>query len=201
MRDLHVAKDEGRSSRKTNSARVACVFLELERRTESGRAHFYPHQREVPLKSESLQNARRSVRYNRLRGAPEPAEGKSPLRPYEAFQSTFQREPRRASNSGLRGHCRVAGGPMAGARTPARPAIGGAAAARARAPPRPPSPARVRRPEPCGRTAAKVARERAGASAGARVRAGRSAGRLRHTTKIFSVMGRDSRVNLNTKWS
>lgn len=80
------------------------------------RARCRSEPREPPLKSESLQKDRRSVRYNRLAEGASRAERISPLSAGEACRSALRSEDRRASNSGLRGHCRAAGEPIAGAR-------------------------------------------------------------------------------------
>ncbi|CAH2073847.1 unnamed protein product, partial [Iphiclides podalirius] len=123
-------------------ARVAILPLHAPRalhsssidELNSGRARSCSLPREPPLKSESLQKDRCSVRYNHLGDGEARAKGISPLCVDEAHRSELQCEPRRASNSGPRGHCRAFGGPMRSALRRARPAIGG---------PRRPRPARL----------------------------------------------------------
>lgn len=145
----HVARDEGRA--------IATLSLHAPRATCSSsidelserRARSCSEPREPPLKSESLQKDQRSVRYNQFDGGAGLVERISPLSAGVAWRSALRGEDRRASNSGLRGHCRADGGPIASTLRRARRAIGGVV------PPRPAVPAAraqagVRRPEPCG---------------------------------------------------
>lgn len=146
-----------------------------------GRARSCLKPREPPLKSESLQKDQRSMRYNRFDGDPRLAERISPLSVDEAWRSALRSEDRRASNSGLRGHCRAFDGPIASARRRARRAIGGL--------PGPASRARSAREFEDPNLAAHRGQGRARLSRPS-VGVGHCC-RLRHTTKIFLVMERE----------
>lgn len=125
VRGRHVAKDEGRVallSLHTPRALHSSSIDELN----SGRAHSWSSPRGSPLKSESLQKDHRTARYNHFGGRTTDAEGISPLCAAGARGSEPRCEARRASNSGLRGHCRAFGGPMGSAFSCARRVIGGA---------------------------------------------------------------------------
>ncbi|KPI91512.1 hypothetical protein RR46_15016 [Papilio xuthus] len=154
----------------------------------SCRAHSRSRQRKPPLKSESLQKDHSSARYDRFGDDAADYERISPLCAREARRSELEREPRRASNSGPRGHCRAREGPMREARGRARRAIGGPAA-------RSPRPLRTARSSSKTRTlralAAKVVRERRRARARRAPEQDAAARALRHTTKIFLVMERE----------
>lgn len=88
------------------------------------RARSYTEYHDSPYKSESLQKDRRSVRYNRFGKGSLRVERISALWAGEACRSAFRSEDRRATNSGLRGHCRALERPIASTRRRARPAIG-----------------------------------------------------------------------------
>lgn len=148
--------------------------------------------RELPLKSESLQKDRRSVRYNRYDGVARYAKRLSPLSTGD-FVGLCASE-RGSARFELRGHCRVAYGPIVSAHGSARRAIGALGA---------PLPAPRQRSGSKTRTlrraAAKVAR------AAARLRAAARWSGTPHAAPVAShyqnIFGDGTRVNLNTESS
>lgn len=193
----HVARDEGRE--------IASLTLHAQRATRlssidelSERCARSCHDsREPPLKSESLQKDQRSVRYNRFDGGAGFVEQISPLSAGEARRSALRGEDRRASNSGLRGHCRADGGPIASTLRRARRPIGGTAG------PRPAHPAArtlagVRRPEPCG---SPRPRSRESGTDGELLERSSGTKPLLVASHYQNIFGDGTRVNLNTKSS
>ncbi|CAH2086430.1 unnamed protein product [Euphydryas editha] len=120
--------------------------------------------------SESLQNDQRFVRYNRFDGVAAAASDYSLYRPTKPVSLCFK-----ASLGALRTPVSEVIAASTTDQSRARADLRGELLEDLEPPsPRPAPRARVRRPEPCERTAAKVARERCGLRAWPNVRAGRS---------------------------